>query len=503
VDHARILAENRVDAESAAVNSAASIFASRLTDVEFRPAARELRTEADAFDKASVARILREAAHASLNPRRALMNASRIASSLDKANAEIRFSQAHLAALVRLCGSSEFFGEMIAGNPALILALPSDDAGDEKPDYGTILTRAVESADNFGGEMSELRRVWTRLLVVTGALDAGGKISMRESNARQTALAAASIDAACLIASRELKRRYRPESGRARISVLGLGRLGGGGMDYGSDLDVILVYDDSAPSPIPGHSAQEAYARFAELMVAALSSMTRDGHLYRVDLRLRPDGRNGATCSGARAFAEYLRERSVEWEWLAYVKLRAAAGDVTLGREVEAQARRIIHEAARNADSQTLRVETRRVRERLEREKTGRRGLTVDIKYGAGGMLDVYFATRYLQLRDSVPDEGWDRSTRGVLERLREAGSLDEEDYVAMKEGYELLRSLDHYLRLIAGRSTRLPAADHPALRDAARQLDYATARELTGALSAHMKKIRAAFERITKGTEE
>ena len=70
-------------------------------------------------------------------------------------------------------------------------------------------------------------------------------------------------------------------------------------MDYGSDLDVVLIYDDEAASPISGLAHSEAYARFAELLVTALSSLTREGFLYRVDLRLRPDGRNGATCSGA------------------------------------------------------------------------------------------------------------------------------------------------------------------------------------------------------------
>jgi glutamate-ammonia-ligase adenylyltransferase len=169
-----------------------------------------------------------------------------------------------------------------------------------------------------------------------------------------------------------------------------------------------------------------------------------------------------------------------------------------MGERVEREARSTIHEAALKADGEALRLETRRVRERLEQEKSSRRATSVDIKYGAGGMLDVYFATRYLQLRYCVPDEGSDRSTRAVLDSLHGAGALGEEDYAAMKGGYELLRRLDHYLRLIVGRSTRLPAADHPSLRDTARQLGYATAEELSSSLSAHMQRVRAAYDRIT-----
>jgi glutamate-ammonia-ligase adenylyltransferase len=193
----------------------------------------------------------------------------------------------------------------------------------------------------------------------------------------------------------------------------------------------------------------------------------------------------------------------VPWEWLAYVKLRAAAGVMELGQKIEAEARGIIHEAARGAGDDALRMETRRVRERLEREKGVRRGrIGVDIKYGPGGMLDVYFATRYLQLRDDVPDEGADRSTRATLERLRAAASLSEADYQAMSDGYPRLRALDHSLRLIVGRSTRLPATDHPALRDIARSLNYDSPAALKQSLATHMHNIRAAYERITSKAE-
>ncbi|MBC7911445.1 MAG: hypothetical protein H7Y30_13140, partial [Pyrinomonadaceae bacterium] len=196
----------------------------------------------------------------------------------------------------------------------------------------------------------------------------------------------------------------------------------------------------------------------------------------------------------------YLSERALAWEWLAYVKLRAVAGAHELGQKVESEARRVIHEAARRMDDAELRAETRRVRERLERERSKRRGAGVDIKYGRGGMLDVYFATRYLQLRDNVPDASGNRSTVKTLERLNQGKSLSDEDYAAMNEGYAVLRELDHNLRLIVGRSTRLPASDHPSLSDIARRMNSASASALSDDLTTHMANIRAAYERITNG---
>jgi len=164
---------------------------------------------------------------------------------------------------------------------------------------------------------------------------------------------------------------------------------------------------------------------------------------------------------------------------------------------IETHARHRIHLNALKFDPQELKAETRRVRDRLEREK-GRRGrqVGIDIKYGPGGMLDVYFAARYLQLRDEVLDEGDDRSTIFTLERLREEGSLTEDDFLTLSDGYTLLRKIDHNLRLIVGRSTRLPDPDHLIAKDVAKRMGFDCAL-LHARLIEKMKEIRAAYSRI------
>jgi glutamate-ammonia-ligase adenylyltransferase len=503
----RLEVASGVHADAAATLAAAQVFAPRLIPVSGHVNLNPRETQAaPANTNATVARVVRllhDAAHDSLNPRRALSYVARVAASLDKSSANVELSAESLRALVRLCGASEFFGEMIAGNPALIPALGN--AGGEasgERDYRALLRREIDRESSFRAELIALRRAWAQLLVETGARDARGELSHAESNRLQTELAAASINAAYFIARRELARRYGNLAAGPRLAVLALGRLASGGMDYGSDLDLVIIYDARVRSPVSALTKDEAYTRLVELMVSALSSLTRAGYVYRVDLRLRPDGKNGALVRSDASFAEYLRARTGVWEWLAYVKLRAVGGDLELGRAAEASARRVIHEAARACDAEELRRETRRVRERLEHERgagsVAGRG-AIDIKFGAGGMLDVYFAARYLQLRDDVRDAGADRSTRTTLARLRDAGSLDAETHRTLSEGYDTLRALDHHLRLIAGRSSRLPAApDHAVLRDLARSVGHDSAAALTDTLRARMSAIRAAYDRIT-----
>jgi glutamate-ammonia-ligase adenylyltransferase len=152
---------------------------------------------------------------------------------------------------------------------------------------------------------------------------------------------------------------------------------------------------------------------------------------------------------------------------------------------------------ARQFDSASFAAETRRVRARLEKEKTARRNAGINIKHGGGGMLDVYFAVRYLQLRDNVPDDERDRTTLNTLAQLHEAKSVEKSDFQALYEGYRLLRSVDHEMRLIVGRSATLPTAGHPALSDIARRLDYSAPAELVTELQSRMRDIRIAYERI------
>jgi glutamate-ammonia-ligase adenylyltransferase len=446
----------------------------------------------------SLPNLLASLAARTLNPHRALVQLARIAASLDKTDAHIKISDANLETLIQLCGSSESFAEMIAANPALIASLGASATASLRRDYRAILRAAIDAERTFPAELAALRLQWAELIVEIAALDVSNELSIFEANRLQTDLAIASMNVAYLIARREMARRYGSFAGGPRIAFYGLGRLGSGGVDYGSDLDILITYDSLVPSPIKTLTQDETYSRLVELMIAALSSITREGYVYRVDMRLRPHGKNGPLVMSSEGFLDYLKEQSAPWEWLAYVKLRCVGGDQEMGKMIEMHARHRIHANASRLDPKELKAVTQHVRERLEKEKGGRgRDVGTDIKYGPGGMLDVYFAVRYLQLRDEVLDEGDDRSTAFTLERLRGEGSLNEEEFSVLSGGYSLLRSIDHNLRLIVRRSTRLPDPNHVTARDVAVRAGFESVRDMQETLAEQMKAIRATYRRI------
>ncbi len=435
---------------------------------------------------------------------------SHVLASIQKSEIEFDPSGKNVTVLDRVSEVSPYFASMLAANPHLVADLPDPEGEFAEPDYAEQMMASVESTRDFGQRLSAMRRTWSRFLLQIVVLDIFEKITISEAKRLQTNLAEASIAAALRVVRDELAIRTgnigRPVP--LDLAVLALGKLGGRGLDYDSDLDLVIVYYD--PQDIMAEiTPGEFYSRAVELFVTTLSSMTRDGSLYRVDLRLRPFGSKGMSAMSIDAFLGYMTDTAAVWEMLAFVKLRMVGGDASIGLNVETETRRVIHERAAALPAYELRDETLRVRLALENQRVRtRRGGDIDIKYGSGGMLDVYFAMRFLQLRDNVPDEEVEerrsdgggengRSTSFMLAQLAANGSLSREIYAELLAGYNFLSELDHNLRLTIGRTTRVPLGNENALNTIAARMGRNSPADLVEQLTLHRLAIRTAFESI------
>ncbi|MBX3290490.1 MAG: hypothetical protein KF855_14335 [Acidobacteria bacterium] len=389
---------------------------------------------------------------------------------------------------------------MLAGNADIANGLSTDRPEFLDTDYRQILNDAIADASDLRSELSALRRAGRRCLLEILVRDAEEKLTLRESKTRQTRLAEAAMEAAITISKRELDRRYGPVSETFDLAIMGLGKLGGGGVDYDSDLDLVIVYESrSSKQPDGAPQPAELAQRAVEIFVNALSAVTREGSLYRVDLRLRPHGKDGPLTVSHEAFADYMQNSSAIWELLAFVKLRSVGGNPELAKHVEKEIREIIHQKAAQIDAKELAAETRRIRMGLQEQRADiRRSRDIDIKYGAGGMLDIYFATRFLQLKANLPDSDNDRSTSASLKLLKDSGSLTDSQYETLAEGYDFLSALDHQQRLTVGRATRLPVANKQAMETISHRMGSTSVDEFLGTLAVLMTDIRAVFDEIT-----
>jgi glutamate-ammonia-ligase adenylyltransferase len=243
--------------------------------------------------------------------------------------------------------------------------------------------------------------------------------------------------------------------------VLGYGSLGGEELGFGSDLDVVFLYDTPADAQSAGPRPLDAprwFARLAQKIVALLGTVTSAGRLFDVDVRLRPDGAKGLLVSSLSSFSEYQRDRAWTWEHQALVRARCVAGDVALCRAFD-DARARILARRRNADTLVGDVAGMRARMRAELDRTEHsdgRILRFDLKQGEGGLVDLEFLLQYLVLRDAhvVPALLQPRDTPGLLAALCEAGSLPAGDCAALAEAHAVL--LDVGLRCTLDRRARI-----------------------------------------------
>ncbi|MBV9215216.1 MAG: hypothetical protein JO053_03485 [Acidobacteria bacterium] len=411
------------------------------------------------------------------------------------AKSDVRFdrSSGSAAVLERIASISPHFTSFLAANPDLAASL-SPPA--ENSDLGTLSPDDTLKESDFGRRLATLRRSWSEELMKIVVADVFETLGVRGVKTALTSLAEVSLDISLQIVSDELARKYGSTTEHP-LSVLALGKLGGGGVDYDSDLDLVLVYDEDSPLP-QGVTAEEFYSRGVELLITTMSSMTREGSLYRIDLRLRPYGSKGLPAISAQKFVEYMASTAGVWELLAFVKLRAVGGGLDLAQRTESTIRDIIHRRALEIPRSDLAAETRRIRLALEVQRSrGKRTGEIDIKYGAGGMLDVYFAMRYLQLAHNVPDPPNYRSTSSMLQLLLDRGHLSKEAYGELSHGYEFLADLDHNLRLIVGRTTRLPAGQNRAMDTISQRMNLPSSAKFVEELNLRRLGVRNGFDQI------
>ena len=417
-----------------------------------------------------------------------------IVKSVRKSEAGKDFSR--VPALKEFSRKAPVFARLLAANPAIVETLPSPNDDDIVGFDRSRMMTAVLEEESYPERLKIMRRVWAEEICSIAALEVFGKIGFVESIERQTSLAEASVETAYRVTSDRILSVTNENA--LRMVILCLGKLGAGGMDYGSDLDLVLIHDEEKVPPDSNESPAEFYARAAETLTRTISGMTRQGSLYKVDLRLRPDGRNGAITAGSHAFVRYLESRADVWEWLAYVKLRAVAGPKVLAADVETSARKALHSAALEHSPDALRLESYQMRGRLEEKKSSRRRSgEIDIKYGEGGLQDVYFAIRYLQLKHFVVDLPGQRGTLDSLRRLRESDAIGLENVMSFKLGYKFLRRLDHYLRLFSGRSSILRTGDRKLLDLLSESMNLSDSNELLSELTGHRMQIHSAFRSV------
>lgn len=380
------------------------------------------------------------------------------------------------AALARLCAvleTSAWAADYIKRHPAVVDELitpPSErfNAQEYRHDLLQQQMRLLESARWDAGEgMDLLRQGFHAEMFRTLSRDLAGLIKVEQVADELSALADATVQLALEWCWRELPQKHREQPA---FAVIAYGKLGGKELGYGSDLDVVFLYDD------PVDDAAGIYAAFARKLVWWLTAHTAAGRLFEIDTRLRPNGNAGLLVTSLEAFEAYQRGRGSNtawtWEHQALTRARCCAGDLAIGARFEAIRTAVL---TTRRDVEALLNEILAMRQKVADGHPNPSGL-FDVKHDAGGMVDVEFAVQYLVLAHAAdyPQLTADLGNIALLGMAEALGLLPAGVGRPAADAYRELRRIQHRERLAGADAARVAAETLQAQRDAVRALTRA-----------------------------
>ncbi|WP_018262891.1 bifunctional [glutamine synthetase] adenylyltransferase/[glutamine synthetase]-adenylyl-L-tyrosine phosphorylase [Methylobacterium sp. WSM2598] len=397
-----------------------------------------------------------------------------------------------------LLGTAPRLAETVAYSPHVLDAVIDPAFVDPVTDEEAIaqqIRRLIGAPQAFEDFLDRSRDAARQMRFVAGARMLSGILPPAGAGRAYAAIARA-IVAEALAAVRAVFAAEHGQVPGARVAVLGLGRLGSRQLTADSDLDLVVLYDfDPRHRDSDGRRPLDAavyHNRLAQRLVAALTVPTRRGHLYEVDLRLRPGGSQGPVAGQWPRFVPYQREEAGLWEQMALTRARVLAGDPDLGAEIEAAVAAIL-ESPR--DAALVAREVRDMRALIAREKGD--GGPHDLKLSPGGLLDLDFLAQALVLTHAAAHPDLiGRDAPSLFAAARARGLLPDEAADALREAYRLLDDVHHWQRLMVEGSFEKGAAPATRARLAA-AAGLPDEAALLARLAETRAEVRAWFERL------
>jgi glutamate-ammonia-ligase adenylyltransferase len=346
--------------------------------------------------------------------------------------------------LLRLFDNSRFLADVVVRDPGLFEEVTRLD-----------IVRRYKTRAEVLAELRDMRGrakpdAWLRIykraeLLRCGVRDVLGLSNLEQVHDELSTLAEACVDFAVAAVAKELKKQRLP------FAVIGVGKFGGHELSYGADLDVLFVTRG-------GVLQTNAAVAFAKRLIEFMGQQTDEGSVYALDARLRPDGEKGVLAQSLDAYATYFEKRMLLWERQALAKARFIAGDAALG----AQFQRLVdkHVYGRPLTDAEL-AEIAHMRDRVEHERGDQKHPEMNLKTGAGGIIEAEFIVQALQMRHGAAHPAVRQPhTLTALAALAEAGALTSQEAHQLREDYMLQRRVELVMRRLHNSSvSALPAS--------------------------------------------
>lgn len=356
---------------------------------------------------------------------------------------------------------SEFIGVWLMNNPDKM----QDICGSFRQirDKNTILDSLL-SEDIYAMSETEfmacLRRFKMAEYTLIAAEDLCFGVSVEQVTEHVSSFASAACEAACMYGLAELKRSFGtprdPNGAEVGFCIIGLGKLGGWELNFSSDIDIIYVYgtDDGKTDGPESIESHVFFSKLSEKITRYIGERTGDGIVFRVDLRLRPDGDRGALCLPVNSYELYYESHGQSWERMMLLKANPVAGDEEVGTAFKKRVRPFVFR--RSLDYKLL-AELKDVKHKINKRVELKGDNVKHVKLGYGGIREIEFIVQTFQIiQYPKHPEVYRRNTLRGIDKLRESGIMDKDTAVMLSESYRFLRRLEHMAQIENERQTHI-----------------------------------------------
>jgi [glutamine synthetase] adenylyltransferase / [glutamine synthetase]-adenylyl-L-tyrosine phosphorylase len=429
------------------------------------------------------------------------------------ANGIDKIPPANLPVLLRLLGSSGYLSDVLIRQgknwPELFnrqIQIPKKTVDEHLRE----LNSAITKAQSFEDLCAALRRHKQREYLRIGARDLKPSVTLEDTVRELSTLAEASLQAAYRFCRIEAEKDYGSlllpdKKSQNRFVILGMGKLGGGELNFSSDIDVIFLYEHDEGETSGGRKGKatprEFFTNIGEKIIQAMGHVTEDGFVFRIDLRLRPMGTSGPLVQSIGSAMVYYESWGQCWERAALIKARPVAGERELGTQFMKEIEPFIYR--RYLDYTTV-DELRHMKMRVENELLTADGKERNIKLGYGGIREIEFFTQAMQLvNGGYEPRVRDPNTLRALAQLARHQLITAQDRDKLSNAYRFLRQVEHKVQIVQEAHAHSIPEGEDEERALARRLGYARTKKKNERElfwqdhRAHTSTVRNIFDRL------
>ena len=401
-----------------------------------------------------------------------------------------------LEILARTLGASPYMAEILIRDPQLFYWLTDPQilySSRKNRDIQRELAQTLNVLEGEQTQLDYLRVVKRREMLHIGIRDLLRLCSVEQTLVALSTLAETLITMAHWVCASALRREYSiPKTAFTGFTVLAMGKLGGGELNFSSDVDLIYLYSSDREQS-GSLSAADYFRRLAQKITVGLNEFTSEGYMYRVDLRLRPEGESGYIAYPLDGFERYYRSRLATWERLALLKAWPVAGNRVLGRAFLDMVRTFIYDQAFDAKALD---DVRSMKDKIDRKMGLRDQRSRNVKLGTGGIREIELIAQTLQVRHGGPvPQVRARNTLKALNSLCDHRLISRAECDTLSRGYIFLRDVENKLQMANDAQTHSLPRDEAELVVVARTLGYYTAEDFLRDYQRHTGEVNRIFE--------